>query len=49
VTRFKMRIAEVIERAYREGQRRADRVGRFPGEMAALVLIWAKLKEGRLV
>jgi len=26
-----------------------DVVGRFPGEMAALVLIWATLEEDRLV
>lgn len=39
----------VIERAFREVRRRTDVVGRFPGEMAALVLIWATLEQDRLV
>jgi len=30
-------------------RRRTNVVGRFPGEMAALVLIWATLEEDRLV
>jgi len=38
----------VIERAFREVRRRTDVVGRFPGEMAALVLIWVTLEEDRL-
>ena len=39
----------MIERAFREVRRRTDMVGRFPGERAALVLIWATLEEDRLV
>ena len=39
----------MIERAFREVRRRTDMVGRFPGEMAALVLIWTTLEEDRLV
>ena len=39
----------MIERAFREVRRRTDVVGRFPGEMVALVLIWAVLEEDRLV
>jgi len=43
------RTSNVIERAFREVRRRTDVVGRFPGERAALVLIWATLEEDRLV
>jgi transposase-like protein len=45
----RLRTSNVIERAFREVRRRTDVVGRFPGEMAALVLIWATLEEDRLV
>jgi len=45
----RLRTSNVIERAFREVRRRTDVVGRFPGELAALVLIWAKLEEDRLV
>jgi hypothetical protein len=45
----RLRTSNVIERAFREVRRRTDMVGRFPGEMAALVLIWATLEEDRLV
>ena len=44
----RLRTSNVIERAFREVRRRTDVVGRFPGEMAALVLIWATLEEDRL-
>ena len=45
----RLRTSNVIERAFREVRRRTDVVGRFPGEMAALVLIWATMEEDRLV
>jgi len=45
----RLRTSNVIERAFREVRRRTDVVGRFPGEMAALVLIWATLEEDRHV
>jgi transposase-like protein len=44
----RLRTSNVIERAFREVRRRTDVVGRFPGEMSALVLIWATLEEDRL-
>ena len=45
----RLRTSNVIERAFREVRRRTDVVGRFPGEMAALVPIWATMEEDRLV
>jgi len=39
----------VIGQAFREVQRRTAVVGRFTGEMVALVLIGAMLEEDRLV
>ena len=45
----RLRTSNVIERVFREVRRRTDVVGRFPGETAALVLIWATLEEDRLV
>jgi len=44
----RLRTSNVIERAFREVRRRTNVVGRFPGERAALVLIWATLEEDRL-
>lgn len=44
----RLRTSNVIERAFREVRRRTNVVGRFPGEMAALTLIWATLEEDRL-
>ena len=45
----RLRTSNVIERAFREVRRRTNVVGRFPGEAAALVLIWATLEQDRLV
>jgi len=44
----RLRTSNVIERAFREVRRRTNVVGRFPGEMAALTLIWATLEQDRL-
>lgn len=44
----RLRTSNVIERAFREVRRRTDVVGRFPGEMAALTLIWATLEQDRM-
>ena len=44
----RLRTSNVIERAFREVRRRTDVVGRFPGEMAALTLIWATLAQDRM-
>jgi transposase-like protein len=44
----RLRTSNVIERAFREVRRRTNVVGRFPGEMAALALIWATLEQDRL-
>lgn len=44
----RLRTSNVIERAFREVRRRTDVVGRFPGEAAALTLIWATLEQDRL-
>jgi transposase-like protein len=44
----RLRTSNVIERAFREVRRRTDVVGRFPGERAALTLIWATLEQDRL-
>ena len=44
----RLRTSNVIERAFREVRRRTNVVGRFPGEAAALVLIWATLEQDRL-
>jgi putative transposase len=44
----RLRTSNVIERAFREVRRRTDVVGRFPGETAALTLIWAALEQDRL-
>jgi len=46
---WRRRTSNVIERAFRGVRRRTDVGGRCPGEMAALVLIWATLEEDRLV
>ena len=44
----RLRTSNVIERAFREVRRRTDVVGRFPGEAAALTLIWVSLEQDRL-
>jgi len=44
----RLRTSNVIERAFRKVRRRTDVVGRFPGETAALTLIWATLEQDRL-
>lgn len=44
----RLRTSNVIERAFREVRRRTNVVGRFPGETAALTLIWATLEQDRL-
>jgi len=44
----RLRTSNVIERGFREVRRRTDVVGRFPGEMAALTLIWATLAQDRM-
>jgi transposase-like protein len=44
----RLRTSNVIERGFREVRRRTDVVGRFPGEMAALTLIWATLEQDRM-
>jgi transposase-like protein len=44
----RLRTSNVIERAFREVRRRTDVVGRFPGEMSAMTLIWATLDQDRL-
>jgi transposase-like protein len=44
----RLRTSNVIERAFREVRRRTNVVGRFPGETAALALIWATLEQDRL-
>ena len=44
----RLRTSNVIERAFREVRRRTNVVGRSPGEMAALTLIWATLEQDRL-
>ena len=44
----RLRTSNVIERAFREVRRRTNVVGRFPGETAALTLIWAILEQDRL-
>ena len=44
----RLRTSNVIERAFREVRRRTNVVGRFPGETAALTLIWASLEQDRL-
>jgi putative transposase len=44
----RLRTSNVIERAFREVRRRTNVVGRFPGEMAALTLIWATLEQDRM-
>jgi transposase-like protein len=44
----RLRTSNVIERAFREVRRRTDVVGRFPGETAALTLIWATLEQDRM-
>ena len=38
----------MIERVFLALRRRTDVVGRFPGEMPALTLIWATLEQDRL-
>jgi transposase-like protein len=44
----RLRTSNVIERGFREVRRRTDVVGRFPGEMPALTLIWATLEQDRM-
>lgn len=44
----RLRTSNVIERAFREVRRRTNVVGRFPGETAALTLIWATMEQDRL-
>lgn len=44
----RLRASNVIERGFREVRRRTDVAGRFPGEMAALSLIWAALERDRM-
>ena len=44
----RLRTSNVLERPFHEVRRRTNVVGRFPGEAAALTLIWAMLEQERL-